>query len=79
MRGGANPSEALRLYDEARSVQPNGALDLEIRIGMARAYRHLGQFQKEAEQLRLVADGYPDSLHGKTARERLDSLARGAE
>lgn len=74
MRSAAHPADALALYKEAQASRPNGALDLEIRMSMARLYRSTGDRTNEAEQLTVIADRYPESSRGAAARQRLREL-----
>ncbi len=74
LRQAKDPAGALDVYRRAREVQPNGALEVEILTGMARAYQRLGDASGEIRTLRELAVAYPDDAAADAARKRLRKL-----
>ncbi|MCY1014902.1 tetratricopeptide repeat protein [Pyxidicoccus sp. MSG2] len=66
---------ALRHFQEALRLQPQGVLGQEARHGIAEAYRALGDAAAEARALESFLASHPDSPLGKTARARLRELS----
>jgi len=75
MLSGKHPSRAVDLYQTARRQRANGALDLEIRQGLARAYRQLVDVAAERRELSEIVSRYPGTASAEHARERLKELA----
>ncbi|MCP3142579.1 tetratricopeptide repeat protein [Pyxidicoccus xibeiensis] len=70
-----NPRGALRHFQDALRLQPQGVLGQEARHGIAEAYRALGDTVAEARALETFLASHPDSPLGKTARARLRELS----
>jgi tetratricopeptide (TPR) repeat protein len=62
---------ALARYRAALESSPRGALDEEIRLGIADAYRALGDRRREDDALRELLRLHPDSPLAAQARARL--------
>jgi tetratricopeptide (TPR) repeat protein len=72
-----NPRGALSLYTEAMSVEPNGSLDIEARLGIARSWQALGDRKHEIETLRALLRKYSSGPMVQRARERLEVVSGG--
>ncbi|QSQ27430.1 tetratricopeptide repeat protein [Pyxidicoccus parkwayensis] len=70
-----NARGALRQFQEALRVQPQGVLDQEARHGIAEAWRALGDTKTEARALEEFLAHHPDSPLGTNARARLRELS----
>jgi len=64
-------SGARRLFEAALRGAPGGALDLEIRQGVARAAARLGDRAAERSALEALVRAHPGSKAAERARERL--------
>ncbi|WP_224367366.1 tetratricopeptide repeat protein [Hyalangium versicolor] len=69
---------ALRQFQQALRMQPQGALSEEARHGVAEAWRVIGDAAHEAEALKDFLKAHPDSLHAEAAERRLKELAAPA-
>lgn len=69
-----NARGALRQYQEALRLQPQGVLDQEVRHGIAEAWRALGNTESEARALNDFLTHHPDSPLVPNARARLREL-----
>ncbi|MFP2924666.1 tetratricopeptide repeat protein [Pyxidicoccus sp. 3LG] len=67
---------ALRHFQEALRLQPQGVLGQEARHGIAEAHRALGDSPAEARALEAFLSSHPDSPLATTARARLRELSR---
>jgi TolA-binding protein len=68
------PKNALAHYREYKEQAPNGPLVDEAFIGMADAYRLLGQEQQEVETLQRFIEKFPTSSLSGKARKRLKQI-----
>lgn len=66
-----DPRGALARYRAALQSSPRGALDEEIRLGIADAYRALGDREREREALHDFLRAHPSSPLAEQARARL--------
>jgi TolA-binding protein len=73
-----DPAGAVEMYRAARRARPAGALDLEIRQGLARGYRKLGQAAAERTELERLIAAYPKAEASERARARLAELSTSA-
>jgi tetratricopeptide (TPR) repeat protein len=62
---------ALARYRAALRAAPRGSLDEEIRLGIADAYRALGEREREREALQVFLRDHADSPLAEQARARL--------
>lgn len=69
-----DPAAAVEMYRAARRAHPSGTLDLEIRQGLARAYRKQGQTGAERRELEELIARYPSAEASERARARLAEL-----
>ncbi|SEU09582.1 tetratricopeptide repeat protein [Stigmatella erecta] len=65
---------ALRQFQEAQRLQPQGVLSHEASHGLAEAWRALGDRAQEARALERFLAGHPDSPLEAAARKRLREL-----
>ena len=70
-----NARGALRQFQDALRLQPQGVLGQEARHGSAEAWRALGDRNAEARALEELLTHHPDSPLGTTARARLRELS----
>ncbi|MEM7155211.1 MAG: tetratricopeptide repeat protein [Myxococcota bacterium] len=68
------PRAALAQYDAYLASAGPRPLAGEALVGRARAYRRLGQTQREIEAWTRLIDSFPDSAHVSRANQRLESL-----
>ena len=68
------PDNALTHYRTYQQRAPKGPLIEEAYLGIANAYRQLGNPAKEAETLRQFAERFPKSSLSGKARARLKQL-----
>lgn len=73
-----DPAGAVEMYRAARRARPAGALDLEIRQGLVRGYRKLGQTASERTELEALIAAYPKAEASQRARARLGELSTPA-
>jgi tetratricopeptide (TPR) repeat protein len=66
---------ALRQFEEALRLQPQGVLSQEARHGVAEAWRALGDRAAESRALEDFLSRHPDSPLGASARARLRELS----
>jgi tetratricopeptide (TPR) repeat protein len=66
---------ARRLYARALAARPQGNLTLEIRQGLARAARRLGDMAGEIVALTDIVERHPDTPAAAQARNRLEALS----
>jgi tetratricopeptide (TPR) repeat protein len=66
---------ALRQFQEAQRLQPQGVLSHEASHGVAEAWRALGDRAQEARALERFLAGHPDSPLEAAARKRLRELS----
>lgn len=76
LRLGRDPRSALQAYERARSQNPSGPLDADIRWGIANAQRSLGNASAEQRELEGLLRAHPGAPNAERARARLDSLQR---
>jgi tetratricopeptide (TPR) repeat protein len=69
---------ARRLFEEALGARPGGALDIEVRQGIADASRRLGDAGRERAALQALVAAHPHTRAAEDARRRLDSLGAKA-
>jgi hypothetical protein len=70
-----DPAGALRLYRAARTAKGgDGRLDEQVRWGIARSTRALGDARAEGNALEDYLSRYPDGLFAPDARQRLSVL-----
>lgn len=68
---------ALDLYGRAVKIDPSGALDIEARMGIARAFRQLGMREREIKSLRRFLQKYDSGPMAQQAKQRLQVISRG--
>lgn len=68
---------ALALYKQAVRIDPNGALDIEARMGIARAFQRLGKREREIKSLRRFLQKYDSGPVAQQAKQRLEVISRG--
>jgi hypothetical protein len=71
---GQAPRDAIDLFLAAQRQNPKGALDIEIRKGLAMALRSVGDRSAERRQLGQLLALYPKSVAAEWARARLQEL-----
>lgn len=71
---GKAPRDAIDLFLAAQRQSPKGALDIEIRKGLAMALRSVGDRSAERRQLGQLLALYPKSVAAEWARTRLQEL-----
>ena len=71
----SNPTRARRLFEQALSAQPHGALDLEARQGLGTALRDLEDRRAEVRVLESLVNAHPDSPAARRAQVRLHEIA----
>jgi tetratricopeptide (TPR) repeat protein len=69
-----DPRGAQRLLEAARRGSPGGALDIEVREGLAESARRLGDTAGERGALEGLVSAYPKSRAAETAKKRLAEL-----
>ncbi len=67
---------ALELYSRAVTIEPSGALDIEARMGIARAFQRLGNRKREIKSLRQVLRRYHSGPMVQQAKQRLEVISR---
>lgn len=72
----SNPNGALALYNQAISANPNGPLDIEARLGVARSWQQLGEREREIKALKSLLQKHSSGPIVQRARERLDAISR---
>ncbi|MBN1654833.1 MAG: tetratricopeptide repeat protein [Deltaproteobacteria bacterium] len=72
-----NPTGALALYNQAIASNPDGALDIEARMGVARSWQRLGNESREIESLRTLLRKYASGPIAQQAKRRLEVVAGG--
>lgn len=68
------PALAKSLFERAIRAEPDGALDIEARQGLALSLRDLGDSRAETTVLRALLDAHPRSPAAARARLRLREL-----
>jgi len=68
---------ALDLYNLAVKIDPSGALDIEARMGIARAWKQLGKREREIKSLRRFLQKYDSGPMAQQAKQRLQVISRG--
>jgi regulator of sirC expression with transglutaminase-like and TPR domain len=66
----------LALYNQAIGVNPNGPLDIEARLGIARSWQQLGEREREIKALKALLQKHSSGPIVQRARERLDAISR---
>jgi tetratricopeptide (TPR) repeat protein len=66
---------ALLLYEKARAISPNGALEADVLFGIAGAHRALGDRADEKRTLEHLLRKYPKSVFVPAAKKRIAELA----
>ena len=74
----SNPRLARALFTRALRSQPQGALDIEVRQGLALALHDLGDAAAEAQALRALIANLAESPAAERARARLHELEAAA-
>jgi hypothetical protein len=70
----SNPTKARKLFEQALTEQPRGALDLEARQGLSTALRDLEDRSGERQALRTLITRHPGSPAARRAQVRLLEL-----
>jgi tetratricopeptide (TPR) repeat protein len=70
-----DPTGALTSYQHAIALNPDGALDIEARIGVARCYRRLANRDREIAALKSLLHKYSSGPIVQRAQERLEQIS----
>jgi tetratricopeptide (TPR) repeat protein len=69
-----NPTGALALFNRAINSHPDGALDIEARLGIARSWQRLGEREREIAALKALLQKHSSGPIVQRARERLEAI-----
>lgn len=70
----SNPRGALEMFDQARAIEPRGALDADVLFGIAAAHRATNDVAREKAALQSLLKKHARSVFAPGAKRRLAEL-----